>query len=77
MKPLFLNLGRGGEIGIRSGLKIRRPQGLGGSRPPPGTTFHIDTPEPLGPSAFCTTESVEKGEGRSMERQKRYAESQA
>ena len=26
-----------GEIGRRSGLKIRRPQGRGGSSPPPGT----------------------------------------
>ena len=26
-----------GEIGRRSGLKIRRPQGRGGSNPPPGT----------------------------------------
>ena len=29
--------GRGGEIGRRSGLKIRRPQGLVGSTPTPGT----------------------------------------
>jgi hypothetical protein len=28
---------RGGGIGIRSGLKIRRPQGLVGSTPTPGT----------------------------------------
>src|ERR1700677_4849333 len=27
-----------GEIGRRSGLKIRRPQGRGGSSPPPGTS---------------------------------------
>ena len=31
--------GRGGEIGRRSGLKIRRPQGLVGSIPTPGTIF--------------------------------------
>ena len=40
------NLGKGkarppmcpdGETGRRSGLKIRRPQGRGGSIPPPGT----------------------------------------
>ncbi len=30
-----------GEIGRRSGLKIRRPQGRGGSSPPPGTIFNI------------------------------------
>ena len=29
--------GPDGEIGRRSGLKIRRPQGRGGSSPPPGT----------------------------------------
>ena len=28
-----------GEIGRRSGLKIRRPQGRGGSSPPPGTNI--------------------------------------
>ena len=28
---------RGGGTGRRSGLKIRRPSGLGGSTPPPGT----------------------------------------
>ena len=28
----------GGETGIRSGLKIRRPQGHAGSSPAPGTT---------------------------------------
>jgi hypothetical protein len=28
---------RDGGIGRRSGLKIRRPQGHGGSTPPPGT----------------------------------------
>ena len=28
-----------GEIGRRSGLKIRRPQGRGGSSPPPGTNL--------------------------------------
>jgi hypothetical protein len=30
-------MGPDGEIGRRSGLKIRRPQGRGGSSPPPGT----------------------------------------
>src|SRR5271165_1325311 len=30
-------LGRDGGTGRRSGLKIRRPSGLGGSTPPPGT----------------------------------------
>jgi hypothetical protein len=30
-----------GEIGRRSGLKIRRPQGRGGSSPPPGTIKSI------------------------------------
>jgi hypothetical protein len=29
--------GPDGEIGRRSGLKIRGPQGCGGSSPPPGT----------------------------------------
>src|SRR5580658_10523129 len=29
--------GRDGGTGRRSGLKIRRPQGRGGSTPPPGT----------------------------------------
>jgi hypothetical protein len=29
--------GRDGGTGRRSGLKIRRPSGLGGSTPPPGT----------------------------------------
>ena len=29
---------RDGGTGRRSGLKIRRPSGLGGSTPPPGTT---------------------------------------
>src|SRR5277367_6884423 len=29
-----------GEIGRRSGLKIRRPQGRGGSSPPPGTRIN-------------------------------------
>ena len=32
-----LNVRRDGGIGRRSGLKIRRPQGRGGSTPPPGT----------------------------------------
>ncbi len=31
-----------GEIGRRSGLKIRRPQGRGGSSPPLGTKYDID-----------------------------------
>ena len=30
-----------GEIGRRSGLKIRREQSHGGSSPPPGTIFNI------------------------------------
>ncbi len=30
-----------GEIGRRSGLKIRRPQGRGGSSPPPGTILKL------------------------------------
>src|SRR5208337_4676169 len=30
-----------GEIGRRSGLKIRRPQGHGGSSPPPGTNTYM------------------------------------
>lgn len=30
-----------GEIGRRSGLKIRGPQGCGGSSPPPGTIESI------------------------------------
>jgi hypothetical protein len=33
--------GPDGEIGRRSGLKIRRPQGHGGSSPPPGTIESI------------------------------------
>src|SRR6266705_473512 len=36
------SLGRDGGTGRRSGLKIRRPSGLGGSTPPPGTK-----PKPL------------------------------
>jgi hypothetical protein len=49
-----------GEIGRRSGLKIRRPQGRGGSSPPLGTnkdaglvnlgTPSISPPGNLGPS---------------------------
>ena len=35
---------RGGEIGRRSGLKIRRPQGLVGSSPTPGTNNLILKP---------------------------------
>ncbi len=31
-----------GEIGRRSGLKIRREQSHGGSSPPPGTTYMFD-----------------------------------
>src|SRR5450755_2936080 len=34
-------LSRDGGTGRRSGLKIRRPSGLGGSTPPPGTTPSI------------------------------------
>jgi hypothetical protein len=34
-----------GEIGRRSGLKIRRPQGCGGSSPPPGTNKIKDLDE--------------------------------
>ena len=37
-------IGRDGGIGRRSGLKIRRPQGLEGSNPSPGTNFLILEP---------------------------------
>jgi hypothetical protein len=33
------SISRDGGTGRRSGLKIRRPSGLGGSTPPPGTKF--------------------------------------
>ena len=32
---------RDGGTGRRSGLKIRRPSGLGGSTPPPGTSLNV------------------------------------
>src|SRR4030081_1777452 len=37
LKLLFAPESRDGGTGRRSGLKIRRPSGLGGSTPPPGT----------------------------------------
>ena len=38
LSAIFLPIFRpDGEIGRRSGLKIRRPKGRGGSSPPPGT----------------------------------------
>ena len=41
-----------GEIGRRSGLKIRRPQGRGGSSPPPGTNQYA----PLSVSKLKSTQ---------------------
>jgi hypothetical protein len=38
VKSCTCKYGRDGGTGRRSGLKIRRPSGLGGSTPPPGTT---------------------------------------
>ena len=43
---------RDGGTGRRSGLKIRRPSGLGGSTPPPGTMYKFNRSKGLSPLAI-------------------------
>jgi hypothetical protein len=57
---------RDGGTGRRSGLKIRRPSGLGGSTPPPGTKLKIPSREIFRLDIFRSTSFPSRSLGGSF-----------